>query len=364
MAFSAGTYSLPGAALNTGDTVSAIENNTLRNDMASSFNLTWLRDGSAAATANIPLGGFKLTGIGAATTTGDALSYGRTASVTDLTYTTTLTGGTGIVNLGSGQFYKDASGNVGIGTSSPNAKLHVNNASSGGASSYFTDSTTGTSSGFQVGLDSGHNAILNMQYNAQMLFSTNNSERMRLDSSGNLLVGTTTAVEKLTVSGSVAATGYVYPNTDNNYSTGLAGKRWSVVYAATGTINTSDAREKTSVAPLNSAELLAAQQLASEVGSYKWLAAIEEKGDAARKHIGMTVQRAIEIMEANGLSPFDYGFICYDEWADEFTEDGTQKQTAGNRYSFRMDELNLFIARGQQALITTLTERISALEAK
>lgn len=34
-------------------------------------------------------------------------------------YTGTLTGGTGIVNLGSGQFYKDGSGNVGVGTTSP-----------------------------------------------------------------------------------------------------------------------------------------------------------------------------------------------------------------------------------------------------
>jgi hypothetical protein len=41
------------------------------------------------------------------------------------TYTGTLTGGTGVVNLGSGQFYKDASGQVGIGTSSPNYKLDV-----------------------------------------------------------------------------------------------------------------------------------------------------------------------------------------------------------------------------------------------
>jgi hypothetical protein len=44
---------------------------------------------------------------------------------TTLSYTGTLTGGTGIVNLGSGQVYKDASGNVGIGTSSPAAKLAV-----------------------------------------------------------------------------------------------------------------------------------------------------------------------------------------------------------------------------------------------
>jgi hypothetical protein len=34
---------------------------------------------------------------------------------TNLAYTGTLTGGTGVVNLGSGQVYKDASGNVGIG---------------------------------------------------------------------------------------------------------------------------------------------------------------------------------------------------------------------------------------------------------
>ena len=40
----------------------------------------------------------------------------NTGSFTSLAYTTTLTGGTGIVNLGSGQFYKAASGDIGIGT--------------------------------------------------------------------------------------------------------------------------------------------------------------------------------------------------------------------------------------------------------
>lgn len=40
-------------------------------------------------------------------------------------YTGTLTGGTGVVNLGSGQVYKDASGNVGIGNSSPTCSLDV-----------------------------------------------------------------------------------------------------------------------------------------------------------------------------------------------------------------------------------------------
>ena len=43
----------------------------------------------------------------------------NTGGFTSLAYTTTLTGGTGIVNIGSGQFYKDASGNIGVGISSP-----------------------------------------------------------------------------------------------------------------------------------------------------------------------------------------------------------------------------------------------------
>jgi hypothetical protein len=40
-------------------------------------------------------------------------------------YTGTLTGGTGVINIGSGQIYKDASGNIGIGTTSPQSKVHV-----------------------------------------------------------------------------------------------------------------------------------------------------------------------------------------------------------------------------------------------
>ena len=42
----------------------------------------------------------------------------NTGAFTNLSYTGTLTGSTGILNIGSGQLYKDASGNVGIGISS------------------------------------------------------------------------------------------------------------------------------------------------------------------------------------------------------------------------------------------------------
>ena len=74
----------------------------------------------------------KTSGVGGLTVTGDAsgvlelASANGTTAVTidasqnvttsaNLTYTGTLTGSTGILNIGSGQVYKDASGNVGIG---------------------------------------------------------------------------------------------------------------------------------------------------------------------------------------------------------------------------------------------------------
>lgn len=180
----------------------------------------------------------------------------------------------------------------------------------------------------------------------------------------------------------IDATGNHATGTDNAQSLGTASKRWSTVYAGTGTINTSDAREKTPVAALSAAELSAAKAIAKEIGSYQFLASIAEKGDAARHHIGLTVQRAIEILEANGLNPFRYGFICHDAWPeiaiehpaidaipDELDADGNIVrqgtpaqdawteivQEAGDRYAFRYDQLALFIAAGFEA-------RLSALE--
>lgn len=138
--------------------------------------------------------------------------------------------------------------------------------------------------------------------------------------------------------------------TDNSKTLGGAATRWSVVYAVTGSINTSDAREKTAVRPLTGPEIEAAKALAKEIGSYRWLEAIDKKGDGARDHIGLTVQRAIEVMESFGLDPMRYGFICYDAWTPE--GGGAQQ----DRYSFRTDELLLFLARGFDA-------RLSALEA-
>ena len=114
--------------------------------------------------------------------------------------------------------------------------------------------------------------------------------------------------------------GNITPDADNTRSNGTGALRWSVIYAGTGTINTSDAREKEPIRSLTDNEILAAKALSKDIGAYVFLSARAEKGDEAREHIGMTVQRAIEVMESFDLNPFGYGFICYDEW-DEVTEE-------------------------------------------
>ena len=62
-------------------------------DATSGFNNVICRDGQSTISANIPWGGYRLTGLGAPTTAGDALSYGNAASVSTLTASGALTYG-------------------------------------------------------------------------------------------------------------------------------------------------------------------------------------------------------------------------------------------------------------------------------
>ena len=59
----------------------------------------------------------------------------------------------------------------------------------------FTNTTTGTGGGdgFVFGLTGGEEVVFANQENTDMSFATNNTERMRIDSSGRLLVGTSTS---------------------------------------------------------------------------------------------------------------------------------------------------------------------------
>ena len=79
---------------------------------------------------NTPSGTYKLEvtgGVSATSFTGTiGSSIATTGKFTTLEYTSTLTGGTGIIAIGTNQIYKDASGNVGLGnTPSGTYKLEV-----------------------------------------------------------------------------------------------------------------------------------------------------------------------------------------------------------------------------------------------
>lgn len=165
---------------------------------------------------------------------------------------------------------------------------------------------------------------------------------------------------------SFTSDGSLSPAADNKYPIGSAASRVSAVWSANGAIQTSDARLKTEVRCLTEAELCASKEIAREVGFFQWLERVAEEGDDARLHAGITVQRVMEIMQSYGLDPLKYGFVCYDEWEetsevisdpDDNSKSTTKITPAGNRYSLRYSELNVFIARG-------LEQRISELEAK
>jgi len=74
----------------TNTIISSTAFNALTADLATGLSNCLTKDGQTTPTANIPLGGFKLINVGAATLAGDALSFGRDATIDDLTVTGTI----------------------------------------------------------------------------------------------------------------------------------------------------------------------------------------------------------------------------------------------------------------------------------
>jgi hypothetical protein len=136
--------------------------------------------------------------------------------------------GFGWYNNGSEAMRIDSSGNVGIGTTSPSAKTHIYDAttdavlyfdsgSANGSHARFLASGSvkhffGSGGGFGLGDvdDFGFRAFDNL------LFSTGNSstERMRIDSSGNVGIGTTSPSRKFHVNSGTANAVSVFESTD------------------------------------------------------------------------------------------------------------------------------------------------------
>ena len=148
----------------------------------------------------------------------------------------------------------------------------------------------------------------------------------------------------VTVGSGSGLAGGLYPESDNLQTLGYAGHKWSTVWAGTGTIQTSDETAKTiKTDGIDPAVLRAWGKV--NFAQYKFNDAIAEKGEQnARWHFGVIAQHVKDAFESEGLDPFAYGVLCYDEWKAEpavFDDQGNvlrQQVKAGSSYAIRYDE--------------------------
>jgi hypothetical protein len=189
----------------------------------------------------------------------------------------TSTGTTGSYN--TNQLVLKGDGNVGIGTSSPAAKVEINangevlrldGTSNQNRSMYFRNIGSGTAKIFTDGT-----LALETNSTYPITFLTNSTERARIDSSGNLLVGTTSGSQKLVVEGVVGeySQRITAPSTSGTYyfEVFYAGASGVGSITSNGTSTTygtsSDYRLKNTIAPMTGA--LAKVALLKPC-TYKW----------------------------------------------------------------------------------------------
>ena len=88
-----GTFQInsTGQPVVTGTTISSTAFNALTADLATGLSTALTKDGQTTPTANIPLGGYKITGLANATLSTDAMAYGQFTAFGTPGYTTTAT---------------------------------------------------------------------------------------------------------------------------------------------------------------------------------------------------------------------------------------------------------------------------------
>lgn len=270
----------------------------------------------------------------------------NTAKVSNATHTGDVTGSTALtiadnavtaakISSTDTNFNINATtGHVGMGVLADSASVL---STSGGTANFQDDAPGGTQAIYVRNTSStGLSAIVQLVAQASGGSSYSKSVNIDLNSTNNALqtaFGTGDGIGVALANsngGSGNETGSYYPTFDNKTTLGLSGKRWSVVYAGTASINTSDRDLKEDIQELSEAELRVAQACKGLVRRFKF------KG-GTRKHIGVIAQDVRDAFSAEGLDAHEYGLFCSDTWTDEDT--GEEVTQLGIRY----EELLAFI---------------------
>jgi hypothetical protein len=225
------------------------------------------------------------------------------------------------------------------------------------ASNAFLGFKSGSNSVALVGQDSNGDAYLQNNHNATLRFGTNNAERARIDSSGNLLVGKTTVNNAVTGVEIVPSGGNPYiilsatasTNSSNGYhmfSTGAGAYRFYVgyggtIFATSTSISAiSDQSLKENIRDLDTG---LTQVMALRPRRFDW----KEETEISEKNVAGFIAQEVEQVLPELV--YDY----------QYNADETKK-------SLKMGDILPTLVKAiqeQQAMIEELKARVAALEA-
>ena len=288
------------------------------------------------------------------------------------------------LNIGDGSLNIDSTGNVGIGVAPTTAYgkvTQIHDTGTSGANLRLTDNTSGsgTGNGFEIIQIGVNNFLINRESGYVAIF-TSGTERMRIDSSGNILfnktaLNNTDTGARFNVGGDVSfvkdgasclklnrtsshggvieilkdntavgqldsSSGNLLIRTNGDKSgirfdtngltpfkngsesddaidLGFASGRFDDLFATNGTIQTSDQNEKQDIASFTTKELNVAKKLSALFKTFRWKSKVVEKGDSARTHSGIIAQEVQSAFNEEGLDASKYGLYTSDTWWEE-----------------------------------------------
>jgi hypothetical protein len=276
--------------------------------------------------------------------TGNIAAYGYSSGGAHVWFN-----GTGTINTTSSltqAMTLDASGNLGIGTTSPAARLNI----SGGDAYFYNTANLG---GIRIGYDASNYWSIQRENasTGRLGFFNGTSEKVSIDTSGNLLVGTTSLIGSGRINSYNAANNGITSQVGNNSYATFAGYQSSgavqfyvnatgQIYSTSTSITAiSDQRQKENIRDLDTG---LTQVLALQPRRFDWK---ENCGDGKKNNVGFIAQEVEQVL------PDIMG-----TWTDEKANEWKAIST-GNMIPTLVKAI-----QEQQAIITTLTARITALE--